>query len=264
MAILNMGRSEVAAVVKSNTVPLSHSAYLSIRSAIVSLAIEPGSFLLDRDVADLVGASRTPVREALARLEVEGWLESVPRKGYRVRLIDFAELPEVSEMIASLEAAAATRLAKAPNAVVFSVLRELNEQLVIGLEHGNPDEFILIDDRFHQVLLGDAAHYPLSGGIYSLLIDQLHRARLLLPPTGAEQDHHVNEHRLLILSMELGDSQAASLLSRSHRMRIVERLSSLTVQAREAEETADTGHVVVPRPKPRLSLRRGRETHQES
>ncbi|WP_276945265.1 GntR family transcriptional regulator, partial [Ferrimicrobium acidiphilum] len=105
--------------------PLSHSAYVSIRSAIVSLAIEPGSFLLDRDIADLVGASRTPVREALARLEVEGWLESVPRKGYRVRLIDFGELPEVSEMIASLEAAAATRLAKTPNAVVFSMLREL-------------------------------------------------------------------------------------------------------------------------------------------
>lgn len=251
------------AVVKSNTVPLSHSAYLSIRSAIVSLAIEPGSFLLDRDIADLVGASRTPVREALARLEVEGWLESVPRKGYRVRMIDYGELPEVSEMIASLEAAAATRLAKDPNAVVFSVLREINEQLAVGLERENPDRFILLDDRFHRILLGDAAHYPLSGGVYSLLVDQLHRARLLLPPTPAEQDHHVNEHRLLILSMELGDSQAASLLSRSHRMRIVERLNSLTVQAHEADETSPANELVVPRPKARISLRRLRETRHE-
>ena len=250
-------------MVKSNTVPLSHSAYLSIRSAIVSLAIEPGSFLLDRDIADLVGASRTPVREALVRLEVEGWLESVPRKGYRVRLIDFGELPEVSEMIASLEAAAATRLAKAPNAVVFSVLRELNEQLVSVLDHGNPDEFIHLDDRFHRVLLGEAAQYPLSGGVYSLLVDQLHRARLMLPPTAAEQDHHINEHRLLILSMELGDSQAASLLSRSHRMRIVERLGQLMVQGREAENATTSGHLVVPRPKSRMSLRRLRETRQE-
>ncbi|WP_298347016.1 GntR family transcriptional regulator [Ferrimicrobium sp.] len=249
---------------KSNTVPLSHSAYLSIRSAIVSLAIEPGSFLLDRDIADLVGASRTPVREALARLEVEGWLESVPRKGYRVRLIDFGELPEISEMIASLEAAAATRLAKAPNAVVFSVLRELNEQLVSSLvDRGEPDEFILLDDQFHRVLLGEAAQYPLSGGVYSLLVDQLHRARLMLPPTAAEQDHHINEHRLLILSMELGDSQAASLLSRSHRMRIVERLSQLMVQGREAENATTSGHLVVPRPKSRMSLRRLRETRQE-
>ncbi|MGC9154941.1 MAG: GntR family transcriptional regulator [Ferrimicrobium sp.] len=249
---------------KSNTVPLSHSAYLSIRSAIVSLAIEPGSFLLDRDIADLVGASRTPVREALARLEVEGWLESVPRKGYRVRLIDFGELPEISEMIASLEAAAATRLAKAPNAVVFSVLRELNEQLVSSLvDRGEPDEFILLDDQFHRVLLGEAAQYPLSGGVYSLLVDQLHRARLMLPPTAAEQDHHINEHRLLILSMELGDSQAASLLSRSHRMRIVERLSQLMVQGREAENATSAGHLVVPRPKSRMSLRRLRETRQE-
>ncbi len=251
-------------MVKSNTVPLSHSAYLSIRSAIVSLAIEPGSFLLDRDIADLVGASRTPVREALARLEVEGWLESVPRKGYRVRLIDFGELPEISEMIASLEAAAATRLAKAPNAVVFSVLRELNEQLVSSLvDRGEPDEFILLDDQFHRVLLGEAAQYPLSGGVYSLLVDQLHRARLMLPPTAAEQDHHINEHRLLILSMELGDSQAASLLSRSHRMRIVERLSQLMVQGREAENATTSGHLVVPRPKSRMSLRRLRETRQE-
>jgi DNA-binding GntR family transcriptional regulator len=250
-------------VVKSNTVPLSHSAYVSIRSAIVSLAIEPGSFLLDRDIADLVGASRTPVREALARLEVEGWLESVPRKGYRVRLIDFGELPEVSEMIASLEAAAATRLAKTPNAVVFSMLRELNEQMVAGVEHENPDEFILLDDRFHRVLLGEAAHYPLSGGVYALLVDQLHRARLMMPPTVAEQDHHVNEHRLLILSMELGDSQAASLLSRSHRMRIVERLSRLMVQGHEADESAPAGQLIVPRPKSRMSLRRLRETRQE-
>ena len=216
-------------MVKSSVIPLSQSAYLSIRGAIVNLTIEPGSFLLDRDIAELVGASRTPVREALSRLEVEGWVESVPRKGFRVRPIDVGELPELGEMIACLEAASAIKHSRDKNAVLFSLLRDIGDQQALAVTEGDMKEFLRLDDLFHHCLLGEAAKHQLSGGIYAILVDQVHRARLIVPPNQEDQEHHLDEHRLIVLSMELGDYEAAALLSRSHRMRMVDRLTSSIV-----------------------------------
>jgi len=209
---------------RGNSVLLSESAYRRLREAIVTTEVQPGTFLLDRDIADLVGASRTPVREALARLATEGWIESVPRRGYRVRTLDLEELPQLGEMVGGVEAAAAGALAEAPNPSRLAYLRELSEQCTLAVEQLDLEGFLAADDRFHRYLLGDASKYPLSGTLYQLMVDQLHRMRRLAAPSPRDQGRHVEEHRLMMLAMELADREAARLLARGHRARMVERL----------------------------------------
>lgn len=209
---------------RGNSLLLSESAYRRLREAIVTAEVQPGSFLLDRDVADLVGASRTPVREALARLATEGWIESVPRRGYRVRTLEIGELPQLGEMVGGVEAAAAGALAEGPHPPRLAYLRQLADVCTKAIEALDLEGFLAADDRFHRYLLGDAARYPLSGTLYQLMVDQLHRMRRLARPSPGDQARHVEEHRLLLLAMELGDKEAAGLLARGHRARMVERL----------------------------------------
>jgi DNA-binding GntR family transcriptional regulator len=209
---------------RGNSVLLSESAYRRLREAIVTAEVRPGSFLLDRDIAALVGASRTPVREALARLATEGWIESVPRRGYRVRTLELGELPQLGEMVGGVEAAASGHLAEAPNPPRLAYLRQLAEECVKAVERPDLEGFLTADDRFHRYLLGDVSRYPLSGMFYQLMVDQLHRMRRLAEPAPRDQARHVEEHRLLLLAMELGDHEAARLLARGHRARMVERL----------------------------------------
>ena len=224
---------------RSSVIPLSQSAYLSIRTAIVELAIEPGSFLLDRDVADTVGASRTPVREALARLEVEGWIESVPRKGYRVLPINYEEFPEIMGMLSGIEEAGAVAMAGEGNPFRVSVLREINSQLQLLADEGGWEMFLGLDDNFHRMAVSEAVGHHLTGSIYSLLVDQLHRARKLQHSPAAELQHHVEEHRVFILAVELGDADAAALLARGHRQRLAARLLSSTVEADRLREVGE-------------------------
>jgi len=221
-------------VARASVVSLSESAYQSIRAAIVDLTFPPGSFFLDRDVADLVGASRTPIREALTRLEVEGWVESVPRKGFRVSPVDFDEIAEMSEMIAGMEASGCVVLAREQDRVRTSLLREANAQLSQLADEGDVVGFLFADDRFHRLTVAGGLRRRLTGSIYSLLIDQLHRARRLRPASKEDLARHVEEHRLLIMALELGDAEAAALLCRGHRRRLVERLrTSLESPSRE-------------------------------
>ncbi len=210
---------------KSGVVPISQSAYVALRNAIVELAIEPGSFLLDKDVADIVGASRTPVREALAQLEVEGWIESVPRKGFRVIPVDLREIAEVSELLAAVEALGASALAEERNSLQISVLKESNSQLREVAESGDVSRFLNLDDRFHRLIAADSLSRRLTGSIYAILLDQLHRARKLMPIDNDQMLEHVEEHCLLIMAIELGNKAAADLICKEHRRKIKDRLS---------------------------------------
>ncbi len=231
---------------RSSVVPLSQSAYLSIRSAIVELKIEPGSFLLDRDIADTVGASRTPVREALARLEVEGWIESVPRKGYRVLPINYEELPEIIGMLSGIEEAGAVAMAGEGNRFKVSVLRDINAQLRLLADDGDWEMFLGLDNNFHRMAVSEAVGHHLTGSIYSLRVDQLHRARKRQPLAIGELRHHVEEHRVFILAVELGDADAAALLARGHRQRLANRLLSLTVETAQLREVEMEGEPAQP------------------
>src|SRR6056297_540952 len=84
----------------------------TLRKAIVSLTLAPGERLVEREIAQRMGVSRTPVREALRHLEAQGLVEHLPRKGCVVRDIDPAELEEIFSIREALEILALRECAK--------------------------------------------------------------------------------------------------------------------------------------------------------
>ena len=87
------------------------SAYRQLRKQILSNELPPGSETLEADLGRALGMSRTPVREAIVRLEYEGLVEVVPRRGIRVVPITLRDIREINEVLGWLEVLAAEKVA---------------------------------------------------------------------------------------------------------------------------------------------------------
>src|SRR5215210_7328920 len=99
--------ASVTAVGEPAPASLSAKAYYLIRDRIVTLELEPGSLLNEKELAYELGLGRTPVREALKRLELENLVEVYPRRGIFVSGVDVGDLGSISELRCELEGCAA-------------------------------------------------------------------------------------------------------------------------------------------------------------
>lgn len=194
---------------------LSDRAYYAIRELIVRLDLSPGSIVSERELQGRLGVGRTPVREALQRLEGERLVEVYPRRGIfvsNVNVLDLAVLSEVRVMLegygARLAAERATPADHADTAALIAEVRELNSSL---------DQRLLIDvdQRIHRHVYR-CTHNPflastldgyfvLSLRIWFLVLD---RVEYLEPA--------VKEHLELLEAVQAGDSLRAEDVMRRH------------------------------------------------
>ena len=126
------------------------AAYHAVMEAIRRGDYVPGARLREEEVGARLDLSRTPVREALRRLEVEGIVEHRPRAGAVVRQLSHAELVELYEMRVVLERTAAELAARHGTAAEFDTLAALNRQ--IAEERSNPAQAAAINQAFHRGL----------------------------------------------------------------------------------------------------------------
>src|SRR4030043_131554 len=135
-----------------NTKSIRQKIYDHLREQLLSGEIPPHQHLVETKIAKEIGTSRTPVREALHNLELEGLIESIPRVGYVVKSVKEAEVEEICEIRKAIEEVA-TRWAieKAPQRLV----EELRKNISISEEkaiHGDPKSFIDLDAQFHEII----------------------------------------------------------------------------------------------------------------
>lgn len=124
-----------------------------IREKILTGAIAPGERLVETAIANEIGASRTPVREALHALEREGLIESRSRVGYVTTLVTEDELDEICEIRSAIETIAASRTLKRART---KVLNELARNISVAeerLAQGKVRDFIDLDTRFHEIIM---------------------------------------------------------------------------------------------------------------
>jgi DNA-binding GntR family transcriptional regulator len=108
--------------------------------------------LIETKIAKEVGTSRTPVREALHNLELEGLIESIPRVGYVVKAINEAEVEEICEIRTAIEEVAARWAMEKSHQKLIKDLRKnisLSEEKAV---HGDPKAFIDLDAQFHEII----------------------------------------------------------------------------------------------------------------
>ena len=207
-----------ASVTESDEQPLSlaERAYRDIRDRLVLLDIRPGAPINDDQLAGALGVGRTPVREALKRLEYERLVVAFPRRGTfatEVNITDLAHISEVRQQLEPSAAASATRRATADDrSRLGEVLAEL-EHLASADTGG--DTLLRMDMRVHRAIYA-TTHNPyledtlvrydnLATRIWCLFIDRL-------PDIAG----HVAEHRPLLRAVIDGDAGRAAELTRGH------------------------------------------------
>ena len=190
--------------------PAKEAAYRYVRSEIVARAASEPYFLAEEVIAAALGMSRTPVREAFLRLEAEGFLTLVPRKGALVRPITEREIVEVTEVRQLIERSAAEKAVASPGQrnQLVARLRELDVELRELSEGADVSAFIDCDRRFHEEVVIAANN--------STLLDLYHRLRDRQLGMGLhavlDNTDRINavcqEHARIIESFESGDQAA--------------------------------------------------------
>ena len=188
-------------------------AYAALRQAIVAGEFQPGRRMREIALSEWLGVSRTPVRQALSRLEVEGLLEVLPRAGLVVASLDDGAMAELYDMREALEGTAAHLAARNAGPRDIETLESLVE-----LERALPDETAVLyrhNLRFHQALHA-AAHnrYLLKS------LQALHDALALLGPTTLSSPERLREarreHRRIVAAIARRDPRSAEAEARAH------------------------------------------------
>lgn len=195
---------------------LAERAYRAIRDRLVMLDIRPGAPINEDQLAQSLGVGRTPVREALKRLQYERLIATYPRRGTfatDVNITDLAHISEVRQELEPLAAAQAARRATATDrAALTAALRELGHVDARGYD---ADDLMRLDLQVHRAIYA-ATHNPyledtlvrhdnLATRIWCLFIDRL-----------SDMAGHVEEHGPLIEAVVAGDSEKAAQLARDH------------------------------------------------
>src|ERR671928_583273 len=132
---------------------LADKAYVAIRDRLIMLAIRPGDPINDDDLAQDLGVGRTPVREALKRLEVDRLVVSYPRRGTFATGMDISDLAHISEIRAQLEPLAARRAAERAVRTAPGELEELAERIEqLDVARVDPGELMRWDLAVHRAI----------------------------------------------------------------------------------------------------------------
>ena len=184
-----------------------------LREAIFARRLEPGAWIDEQKLALEYGISRTPLREALKVLAVEGLVTMKVRRGAYVTEMSMSDVQQVYHLLALLESDAAARAAKAANAEQRAELETLHEQLERQVRHR--EAFFATNERFHMALLRIAGNRWAEQVVTDLRkVMKLNRHHSLFKQGRIAES--LAEHRALVRAIAARDGPGAARLMREH------------------------------------------------
>lgn len=202
-------------------------AYARLKAEIRSNAIPPGFQATEPEFAQRLGMSRTPVREALIRLDAEGLVALKPRHGARVLPITARDMREIYSLLISIEPDAAADLAaRRLDAAALAPLEQAMQEMERALAAGALDDWAAADDRFHLTML-DLAGNDRRRAFARQLYDQVHRARIVTLRLRKPPLRSTREHRATLEHIKAGQPAAARRAFRAHRERTAAELLAI-------------------------------------
>ncbi len=186
---------------------LRDQAYAAIRAAIVAGSLAPGQVVRDRDLAERLGFSRAPVRDALARLADEGLVESKPQSHTRVTPLILRDVRDALVVVRTMHEVAARSAARRLRPAELDAMRAANAEFARAVRARDVEGALAADDRLHDVLVRAAGNRAVAATIerYTPLIRRLERQRFgTVPGQGS-----IRRHEALIEACAAGDVEAA-------------------------------------------------------
>ncbi len=200
--------------------PLRDVVFETLRDAIITQVLKPGERLMEIQLADEMGVSRTPVREAIRKLELEGLVVMVPRKGAYVAGVSMKDIHEVYEVRAALEMLAVSLAAERItdeelDALERQVLKESEAETSGNTDENTLDNIVYIDTTFHDIIY-QAAHNQRLVQFLNILQEQLQRFRAASLSRPGRSKTALEEHKQIIEALAERNGELASKLAKEH------------------------------------------------
>src|SRR5919206_308794 len=211
----------------ATTPSFKHKAYTALKNAIVAMDIyrnRDDIRLDERKLAQDFGISRTPVREAMAQLESEGFVRSVPRRGIFVVRKTKREVIEMITAWAALESMAARLITENAGADEIASLRTMFAKFENGELHARLDEYSEVNIEFHQAII----RMSRNSVLISLAENLFTHMRMIRRKTIGEQDRadrSIRDHMTIIEALEARDTNRAEALVRDHALGLAEHVA---------------------------------------
>lgn len=196
--------------------PLRDVIFETLRKAIVSGDIKPGERLMEVSLANQMGVSRTPVREAIRRLEAEGLVTMTPRKGTHVAELSVKDIMDVLEVRTVLDKLATDLAAKRMQPSQLKALENVHKQYIACVEKNNIEGAIKKDIEFHDLIYA-ASGNPRLVAVAGSLREHVYRFRVIYMSGGDPIAENVlNEHEEILAALKEANNNLASDLAEKH------------------------------------------------
>ena len=195
--------------------PLRELVLDAIRSAIMNGTLQPRERLMEIQMAEELGVSRTPIREALRKLELEGFIVMVPRKGAYVSDLSFKDIADVFEIRAALEGLAAGLAAERITEEELERMERLLVEKQEAITQDDISKLVEVDTKFHE-LMYQASRNVRLGSIISNLREQIQRFRLTSLSYPGRNKLSLEEHKKIVEAIQARDYQMARQLATEH------------------------------------------------
>ncbi len=223
---------------------LTEEVYREVRQRLLSGYWEPGTFVREADLAEAMGVSRTPVREALGRLASEGWVQRIPHRGFQVPERSMDELLDLYPVLQALEALAGELAFPRLGEAELEQMEEANRAFAEALERNETLAAVELNDRYHEVL-SDHCGNPVLRDLLTDLREEIRRVefvdfmKVLEEVSGETRRKWVRQHQEVVDAVRRGAYGEA-------KQTLHENRSIAYLKDADVLKEASTGEGVVP------------------
>ncbi|MCH4886914.1 GntR family transcriptional regulator [Acidaminobacter sp. JC074] len=198
-----------------NYKPLGEIVFDYLKNAIISGELKPGERLMEIAIAEQLGVSRTPVREAIRKLEKEKFIEMVPRKGAYVSSTSLKDMLDVLEVRKLLEGFATELAAERMTDEALVSLLRTHKAFLKALDDGDTESMVSLDNEFHDMILQASDNSKLIE-IATALTEQVQRYRLSYFTEVNNFDELREWHKKIYDAIEKKDAKKAGEVAKRH------------------------------------------------
>jgi len=194
---------------------LREQVHKKLKESIINGILPPHKRLIEEKIAAEMEMSRTPVREAIQKLEKEGLIHKLPRGGYAISVVTIEDVDDVFGLRSVIEGYAAYLATMRATGEDIAVLEEIVKKEEKCLKEKKYDEIVALNTEFHEKLYKAARSLKLYGMIYDLR-DYIHRFRVMILRHQDFVEISIKDHKDMITMMKAKDAPRVEKLVRKH------------------------------------------------
>ncbi|WP_404348847.1 GntR family transcriptional regulator [Sutcliffiella horikoshii] len=194
-------------------------AFAQIQEWIIDGTLQPKEKLNDAELAQALGVSRTPIREALQLLNVQGLVEMFPGVGTQVTSVNKEDITKILPPLGALEALAAELATPLITQATIDTLREINTAFARAIKKGDFYSALKQDEQFHNIIVENAQNSYLANSVSNL---QAHVLRLYFHQSIILTDASIEEHESMLKAFENRDKETAAKIARTNWLRAID------------------------------------------